>query len=134
MTNQVNYFQGLTTVEEIKAQYRKLAFKFHPDHGGDLERMKELNLQYEKALKNCNGQTSKDSEGVDHTYRYNEAVENELVEILFQLLSLKMENVDLLLIGTWVWIIGATKPYKDQLKALLVLQISEKPLFLSVVG
>ena len=113
-----NFFAGCSTVEQIKSTYRQWAFKLHPDHGGDLEQMKELNLQYERTLKNANGQTSVDSEGKEHVYRYNESIENELVEILFQLLSLKMQDVDLLLIGSWVWVVGDTKPHKDQLKNL----------------
>lgn len=80
--------------------------------------MKELNLQYEQKLKSCNGQTSKDSEGKDHVYRYDEVVENELVEKICQLLELQMEGVNILLIGIWIWVLGDTKPYKDGLKRI----------------
>ena len=31
---------------EIKERYRILAFKHHPDHGGDAEKMKSLNIAY----------------------------------------------------------------------------------------
>jgi hypothetical protein len=44
---------GLTinaTIDEVKKQYRKLAQKFHPDLGGDAEKMKSINLAYESIL------------------------------------------------------------------------------------
>jgi hypothetical protein len=35
------------TAKELRTAYRKLAIKYHPDKGGDPEKMKELNLAYE---------------------------------------------------------------------------------------
>jgi hypothetical protein len=34
------------TREEIRSAYRALALKHHPDHGGSVERMREINLAY----------------------------------------------------------------------------------------
>lgn len=116
--NTVNYFSGCQSVEEIKKVYRSWAFKLHPDHGGDLDQMKELNRQYEIALKGADGAKSYDEEGTEHTYYYNEEIERRIVDTIFALLSLKMEGVDVLLIGTWVWIVGDSRAYKDSLKAL----------------
>jgi len=39
------------TLPEIKKAYRALALKHHPDHGGDIELMKRINLAYEKLTK-----------------------------------------------------------------------------------
>jgi curved DNA-binding protein CbpA len=113
----MNYFQGLTTVEEIKATYKKLAFQHHPDLGGDTETMKIINNQYEAALKSCDGQKSYDSEGKEHFYRYNEVTEREIIEFLhkFFALNLPLESA---LIGTWFWITGDTKPHKESLKEI----------------
>lgn len=113
-----NYFVNCQTVEEVKATYRKLAFEFHPDRGGDEAKMKELNNQYEQALKGCHGQKSTDSEGKEHTYYYNESIEQAIIDAISKLLELKMDEVDILLIGTWVWITGDTKPHKENLKAI----------------
>ena len=33
-------------VEVIRAAYRALALKHHPDHGGTVEKMREINLAY----------------------------------------------------------------------------------------
>ncbi|HYX91633.1 MAG TPA: J domain-containing protein, partial [Myxococcaceae bacterium] len=40
----------LATVAEVKERYRELAFRTHPDRGGNAERMRELNLAYERIL------------------------------------------------------------------------------------
>lgn len=45
-------FVGLTSVKEVKRVYRRLAKQYHPDMGGDAEKMKELTKAYEKALRN----------------------------------------------------------------------------------
>jgi curved DNA-binding protein CbpA len=43
----VNYFFDCSTKEEAKAKYRKLAKELHPDKGGKIESMKELQRQYD---------------------------------------------------------------------------------------
>ncbi len=35
------------TLEELKAQYRKLAMLHHPDRGGNLEAMQAVNSEYD---------------------------------------------------------------------------------------
>ena len=42
------------TIELIKKQYKKLALKYHPDKGGDAERMQKLNNAYEELCKHFN--------------------------------------------------------------------------------
>lgn len=46
---------GLSVVgpEEIKARYRTLSAKHHPDKGGDPAKMAELNVARDEALKEC---------------------------------------------------------------------------------
>jgi hypothetical protein len=113
----MNFFINCQTVAEVKAQYRKLAREHHPDLGGDTATMQNINAQYEAALKRCEGQTSTDSKGVEHTYRYKESVEREVMEFIHNFLS-KDLPLQADLIGTWVWITGDTKPHKEVLKEL----------------
>jgi hypothetical protein len=108
-------FSGLT-VEQIKIKYKKLAMQYHPDLGGDLEIMKMLNNAYEAALKSCDGQKTKDDQGQEHTYKYSQEIEQALMNKIIELLSLNMEDVDIDLIGTWIWVTGNTKPFKDKIK------------------
>ena len=45
-------FEKCSQMKEVKAIYRRLAKQYHPDMGGDAEKMKELTKAYEKALRN----------------------------------------------------------------------------------
>lgn len=111
------YFTTFTTVESIKAEYRRLAMIHHPDRGGSTAVMQQINAEYKEALKRCNGQTSKGSDGQDHTYRYDEAVEQEVMDALHKILRIKMQ-ADIAVIGAWIWVLGDTKPVKEELKAV----------------
>lgn len=118
MPTATKYFDHLSTVEDIKAEYRRLAKQHHPDLGGDTATMQDINNQYLEALQNCDGQTSTGSDKKEHTYYYNEDLEKMIMEVIDKLLTLKMADVDIILIGTWVWIKGDTKPHKEDLKGL----------------
>ena len=47
--NGVNYFEGISTLEELEARYRDLARQNHPDVGGDTAVMAEINRQHSMA-------------------------------------------------------------------------------------
>lgn len=112
------YFTKFQTVADIKKEYRKLCMKYHPDRGGDLEIMKLVNVEYHIALKNVHGQSSVDENGQSHTYYYNEATEDALMEKIGALLALNMEGVDVALVGIWIWVDGDTRQYRKELKEL----------------
>lgn len=42
-----NYFKNVKSYEELKSQYKELLKSNHPDNGGDVEVMKEINIQYD---------------------------------------------------------------------------------------
>ncbi len=119
-----NYFTGCTTATEIKARYRQLMMEWHPDrHPEADEKQKreftritqEINEAYHAALASANGTTEKGDDGRDHTYKYNQAEEQAIMDKIEELIKLHMEGVEIWLIGYWVWVIGDTKPYKDLL-------------------
>ena len=41
------YFKNVKSYEDLKNQYKKLLKENHPDNGGDVEVMKEINIQYD---------------------------------------------------------------------------------------
>jgi len=112
------YFVKFATVADIKKEYRKLCMVNHPDRGGDVEVMKVVNVEYHIALKNVHGTQSVDDNGQSHTYYYNEATEDALMEKIGALLSLQMEGVDVALVGIWIWVDGETMNYRKELKEL----------------
>ncbi len=38
------------TLDELKKQYRKLCFQYHPDKGGNKEIFQQINMEYKHAL------------------------------------------------------------------------------------
>lgn len=43
----MSYFKNVTSLSNLKSQFRSLALKNHPDAGGDPEIMKEINIEYD---------------------------------------------------------------------------------------
>jgi len=112
----MNYFSHVNTVIEIKTSYRKLCSIHHPDKGGDTGIMQEINAQYHEALQNVDGQVTTGSDNHEHTYHYDHKVEEDIINKINELLALNMLEAEIALIGTWIWITGQTKQYKDLLK------------------
>lgn len=42
----MNWFSHCRTIDEVKAEYRRLCFIHHPDHGGDGTVMQSINVAY----------------------------------------------------------------------------------------
>lgn len=105
-----------TTLEELKALYRKLAMQHHPDRGGDVETMKQINNEHDRLfelVKNF------------HRNRDGEMYKKETVETPEQfrntvdaLIRMNMTDVEIELCGSFLWVSGNTKPYKDKIKEL----------------
>ena len=76
--------------------------------------------QYHAALQACDGQTRHDEQGTERTYRYREAVEQAVMDKIDELLrsGVLSDDVDVWLIGYWLWVEGNTRPIKETLKAL----------------
>ena len=49
MTN--TYFKNVTTLEELRKQYKELLKAHHPDNGGDVAIMQEINAEYDTLFK-----------------------------------------------------------------------------------
>lgn len=109
----MNWFDGLRTVESIKSRFRELAMQHHPDRGGDTRTMQDINAAYHAALKSCDGQVNHDEDNRAHTYRYNEAREQEAADKVIELLRILPAGVTLYLIGLWIWIQGTTREDRD---------------------
>ena len=111
----MNYFGNLTTVAEIKVHYRRLYMRYHPDRGGNTATMQEINAQYHSALSCCDGQTYRGTDQASHTYHYYAHVEQAVMDKIGEIIALGMDNVDIRLIGHWVWVTGDTRRYARQL-------------------
>jgi len=114
----LGWFVDCATVADVKKTYYRKAMEVHPDHGGDEEVFKVLNNEYHNALRILDGQETIDTQGYSHTYYYNYERESHIMDLIKSLLHLRMEDVEIHLMGIFVWVMGDTKPYKEEIKSL----------------
>jgi len=97
----IMYFKNVKNLEELKKAYKDLCKKHHPDKGGSTEIMQVINNEYQELFK---------------TLKMNEEMAGEFTNIMSDLMS--MDEVEIEIIGTWIWLSGNTYANKDKIKAL----------------
>ena len=98
-------------LDELKAEYRRLVKKYHPDCGGTDEIMKQINNEHDRLFEELK---AKHNAKADEYHQTTETAEEfrEIIEALLNLDGLVIE-----LCGSWLWISGQTMKHKDALKA-----------------
>ena len=115
----MEYFKNCDCIEELKKQYKKLCFKYHPDISKEANAngtMKKVNSEYDElfdklknVFKNQKGKVYTNSKPVSETPEEFRNIINALIGL---------EGIEVELIGRWIWVIGNTKPHKQKLKEL----------------
>ena len=121
-----SYFNGLSTAAEINRVYKVLAPMFHPDNGGSLETMQELNRQRSAALaaleqgETITGETVQELPAAVIGLPEKSETTTNLVQAMKDLIdkAQQIPGVHLELCGSWLWATGETRPVKDDLKGL----------------
>jgi len=98
------YFEGISTLDDLKRRYHALCKELHPDVGGSDEAMKALNAEYAQLLKQLND-CSPEAEASELLYRDKIAAVAHL------------EGLELEIIGTWLWVTGNTYAHRETLKS-----------------
>lgn len=111
------YFSNCKSIEEAKRLYHKLAVKFHPDLGGNLETMQAINNEYDliaEQLKNIHESVNGD------TYTSEQSENTEIPADFRDMISklIHMDGVTIELVGRWIWLTGNTYFHKDTIKSL----------------
>ena len=97
-------FQDIEGINEAKKIYKTLAKNLHPDIGGSEEVFKILNEIYNNLI--------------EHKIYFSNSskIDIELEKIIS--LILHFENINIELIGSWIWVNGDTKEIKEKLKEI----------------
>ena len=114
------YFKDCRTIEEIKAKYKQLAKRYHPDCGGDTETMQAINVEYAYACAHLIKGENLSQEETEEATRMSEEY-RAVIELLIGLPGIIIEVV-----GNWIWVTGNTKPVRQQLKAAGLFFASKK--------
>ena len=112
----MKYFKDCKTLEDLKKEYKRLAMKFHPDINKDpqaLEIMKTINNEYDQLFIKLKDIHNKEEKNHNRQNTETPEVFRNIINII-----ITMENIQIELIGSWLWISGSTYQYKDTLKEL----------------
>lgn len=104
------FFNDVTTLDELKAAYRRLAMENHPDRGGSNEIIQAINREHDELFNSLKAEFNKSA-----TVKSTETPE-EFRNIIIELL--KFDGLIIELCGRWLWIGGNTYAYKAKLKEL----------------
>ena len=107
----MKYFTNINTLDELKAAYRRLSMKHHPDRGGDTATMQEINAEHDELFERLKKQHNASADEFHQTTETPEEF-REIIELLLRLEGLTVE-----LCGSWLWIGGDTRQHKETLKA-----------------
>ncbi len=110
----MKYLKNIHTLEDLKKEYRRWAMQLHPDRGGSTAEMQILNAEYEQLFRKVKD-VHTNKEGDEYRRETNEAPE-DFTTLINELL--KLNNIHIEVIGSFVWVSGDTRPYRDILKSL----------------
>jgi len=105
------FFTDVKTIEELKAEYKRLAKLHHPDKGGDVSTMQAVNKEYEVAFERVRLMEGVSQSDIDDEIEL-ERIFMEKVQAIAHLQGITIE-----LVGRWLWVTGHTYPVRDIIKA-----------------
>lgn len=106
----MRFFNDCTTLEEVKATYKKLAKQCHPDCGGDTATMQAINTEYAFACAKILKGENLSAEEADEQIRLSEEYRQVIEKIII------LPGIIVELVGHWIWVTGSTYPVRKQLK------------------
>ena len=109
------WFTGINNRQDLKALYRELIKKHHPDCGGIEADMKEINNEYD-ALYKILPEKARDGS----TYRKPETAETKARPEDFRnalAAVIRFADIEIEICGDWIWLHGNTYAHKDEIKA-----------------
>lgn len=106
------WFANITTIEELRKEYRKLLKQYHPDNaGGSMEATQEINAAYDRLFAILSKKVDKDR----HLYSDDEKDENEAFKVILK--EIIYFDMEIEIIGNWIWCFHCYA-YRNKLKEL----------------
>ena len=105
--NTMTYFKDITTLEELRKEYKRLVKINHPDNGGSADDIKIINVEYEIKFKIL------EKSDTYNRKKYNQQEDEMIRDIINVIIHL---NIDIEICGSWIWVTGNTYTCKDELK------------------
>lgn len=109
------YFESCNDLNELKAAYKKLALKHHPDMGGDVRTMQTINMEYDRVFAILKSKQNRAAQNPDSETKKTTETADEFRAVVDALL--KIADIEIELCGSWLWISGETYPNREALKA-----------------
>ena len=110
----MTYFKDCTTLNEVKAQFKKLAMQFHPDLNttDTTAIMQDINKEYAFAIAKVAAGGSFTAQEAEAEILNAEGYKNAISAIIH------LEGINIELCGGWIWVSGNTYPVKSIIKGL----------------
>lgn len=109
------FFDSCKNLNELKAEYKCLALKHHPDMGGDLRTMQAINAEYDKTFAVLKELQNFEAEQPESSTKATTEAPEEFRTVVDALL--KIAGIEVELCGAWLWISGDTYQNREALKA-----------------
>ena len=122
----MKYFINIDNIDELKIEYKKLAVKLHPDNGGDTAEFQVMQAEFIQLFEELKQAHNKTVEESGKGFKNNESP-IEYADVIDKLL--RLDGIIIELCGSWLWISGNTKQYKDELKKIGCKYASKKQMW-----
>lgn len=117
------YFNNINTLEALRKQYKELLKIHHPDNGGNVANMQEINAEYDRLFKllkdkheSGSADCKEDNAKTDYnSMKYDFTEDAKLREMLNKIIS--FEGITIEVCGNWIWAFDSYN-YRKELKEL----------------
>lgn len=134
----MKYFNNVSTLEELRRQYKELLEQYHPDNPqGSTEATQEINAEYDRLFKvlkdkheNKSDKTADSTAHKESSYNanmYDWKNDRSLREVLQKIIN--FDGIEITICGQWIWISGNTYSYKKELKEIGFKWASQKKMW-----
>ena len=114
------YFNNINTLEELRKQYKELLKIHHPDNGGNVADMQEINAAYDqlfKVLKDKHESKTESStkESSYENMKYDFTEDTMLREMLNKIIG--FTGITIEVCGSWIWVFNSYN-FRKELKEM----------------